>query len=142
MSIIRLGVVLWMLAALSSIWELWALQSPGTPLYLGMLSGPIGTLRELTATFGTVLVLAGLLFPRAGFEREPRALVGALHLGAFLAVGAQLYAALHGMYGTQASDLRPDALPVFAAKALGFLLLAVPLFALARRVLFRRGPPT
>jgi hypothetical protein len=134
--------MLWMAAALSGAWELWALQSPGTPLYIGMLSGPIASLRELTTAFGTLLILAGLLMPRAGFASEPKLLVAALHLGALLAVGAQLYAALHGMYGDQASDLRPDAFPVFAVKNLGFALLIGPLLELGRRVLIGRGPST
>ncbi len=137
---VRLGVVVLMVAACSGVWELLAAQSPGTPLYIDTLAGPIAALRELATVFGLLLLGAGLLMPWASQGREPRRLVAALYAGTALALGAQLYAATQGMYGVQLSDLRPDALPLFVAKQTGLLLLVGGLLELGRRVLLRPPP--
>ena len=139
---VRLGVCSLLIAGIAAAWELSALQSPGTPLFIGVLPGPIGALRELATTLGLVLLATGLLLPRAGDGRVPvRVLVGALSLGTGLALGAQLYGALHGMYVVQAIDLRSDALPTFAIKYGGLLLFALAALELARRVCFARSAP-
>jgi hypothetical protein len=137
---IRLGVVTLMVAAASGVWELLAMQSPGTWLYIATLSGPITALRELTTVLGLLLLVAGWLMPWASPEREPRLLVVLMYAGTLLAAGAQLYAALHGMYGVQASDLRPDALPLFVIKYGGLGLVLGALLELGRRVLVRVAP--
>lgn len=116
------------------------MQSPGTWLYIATLFGPIAALRELTTVIGLLLLAAGLLLPWASPEREPRLLVGLMYVGTALGVGAQLYAALHGMYGVQASDLRPDALPLFVIKHGGVGLVLGALLELGRRVLVRPAP--
>ena len=54
-----------MIAALASVWELLALQAPGSPLYLGMLPGPVTSLRELATMIGLLLFGAGALMPWA-----------------------------------------------------------------------------
>jgi hypothetical protein len=138
---VRLGVVVLMVAAVASAWELLAMQSPGTPFYIGMLPGPIATLRELSMVTGLLLMASGALMPWAYPEHEPRLLVALMHVGSVLALGAQLYAALHGMYGVQASDLRPDALPLFVVKYAGVAALLVAWLELGRRVLMRPAPP-
>jgi hypothetical protein len=133
-----LGIGVLIAAAGSGAWELLALQSPGTPLYIGMLPGPIAALRELAMTIGVLLVLAALWMPAAARGRVPlRALVGLLYAGSALSLGAQLYGALHGMFGTQIVDMRPDALPVFAVRLAGLVILAAVLLELGRRVLTR-----
>jgi hypothetical protein len=137
---IRLGVVTLMVAAASSVWELLAMQSPGTFLYIATLSGPIAALRGLTTVIGLLLLGAGWLMPWASPEREPRRLVTSMYAGTLLGVGAQLYATLHGMYGVQASDLRPDALPLFVIKHAGLALVLGALLELGRRVLVRPAP--
>ena len=84
-----------------------------------MLPGPIGALRELATVLGLLLVVAALWMPAAAAVRARvplSILVALLYAGSALALGAQLYAALHGMYGTQIVDMRADALPVFVAK--------------------------
>jgi hypothetical protein len=126
-------------AGLSGAWELLALQAPGTSLYIGMLPGPIASLRELAFAIGALLVLAALAMPHASTAaRVPlRALVALLYAGAVLSLGAQLYGALRGMTGTQIVDMRPDALPVFVARQGGLFLLSAALLELARRVLRR-----
>lgn len=137
---IRLAVGLWMVAAASGFWELIAAQSPGTPLYVGMLSEPFQALRELASVLGVSLFAAAWLMPWGFPEGEPRWFVGANYAGSLACVGAQLYAALHGMHAVQASDLRPDALYVFVLKYGGLTLVLVPLFELGRRVLVRSPP--
>jgi uncharacterized membrane protein (DUF441 family) len=137
---IRLGVVALMVAAASSVWELLAAQSPGTPLYIDTLAGPIAALRQLGTVIGVLLLCAGMLMPWASGRREPKRLVAMLYAGSALGLGAQLYAALHGMYGVQAGDLRADALPLFVVKHAGLGLLLCALLELGRRVLVRPPP--
>jgi hypothetical protein len=144
---LRLGACTLLLACAAAAWELIALQSPGTPLYVGVLPGPIGALRELATTIGLLLVAAALVMPRAARGRLPlRALIALLYLGTALGLGAQVYGALHGMYVVQAVDLRADAFPLFVIKYGGLSLLAFGLLELGRRVCFgpERGenPPT
>jgi hypothetical protein len=142
---VRLGVIALMVAGLAGVWELVALQAPGSPLYIGMLPGPITSLRELSTAIGVLLVVGGLIMPWAQNGRgEPRALVRVLYVGTALALAAQLYGAAQGMNGVQLGDLRPDALPLFVLKQGGLALLLGALLELGRRVLLRRpaSPPT
>ena len=140
---LRLGVVTLMFAGCAGIWELLALQSPGTPFYIGVLPGPVSALRELATAVGLLLVAAAVLMPSAARGRIPvPTLVALLYAGTLLSLGAQLYGAAHGMYGVQISDLRADALPLFAVKHGGLALLGTGLFELGRRVLLAKSPPT
>jgi hypothetical protein len=139
---LRLGVLALMAAAASSVWELLAVQSPGTPLYIATLPGPIATLRDLSLVIGLLLIAAGLLMPHATRAREPTTLVALMYVGTVLGLSAQLYAALHGMHGTQLFDLRPDALPLFVVKHGGVCLLIGALIELGRRVLVLPKGPT
>lgn len=145
--ILRLGAGALLLGGAAAAWELIALQSPGTPLYVGVLPGPIGALRELATTVGLLLVAAALVIPRANHGRLPlRALIALLSLGTVLGLGAQVYGALHGMYVVQALDLRSDAFPLFVIKYGGLSLLALGLIELGRRACFgperTENPPT
>jgi hypothetical protein len=138
---VRLGVAALMIAALASAWELVALQAPGSPLYIGMLPGPVTSLRELSTGIGLVLACAGLIMPWASSGRgEPRVLVALLYAGTSLALGAQVYGAFQGMSGVQLGDLRPDAMPLFVLKQGGLALLLGALFELGRRVLVQPPP--
>jgi hypothetical protein len=125
-------------------WELAARQSPGSPLFLGVLPGPIGVLRS-AATVAALALLATAPFAAAASERrEPGVLSALLYVGAALGLGASVYAAATGMHAVQLDDPRPDAAPVFLAKHGGFLLFYGCLLELARRALFggepRSGP--
>lgn len=118
--VLWLGCGVLCLAALAGTWETLASQAPGTPLYIGMLPGPIERLRESAFDFGVLLLLAGLLL------REQRLGVRAtwaLGAGTFLTLTSALYAALTGMLGIQLYDLRADAPWLFAFKFLGRGLL-------------------
>jgi hypothetical protein len=138
---VRSGVVALMMAALASVWELVALQAPGSPLYIGMLPGPVTSLRELSTLLGLLLIAAGLTMPWTSAGRpEPRGLVRVLQIGTVLALGAQVYGAVQGMNGVQLGDLRPDALPLFAVKQGGLALLLAALLELGRRVLVQPPP--
>jgi hypothetical protein len=138
---VRLAVVTLMAAALSGGWELVAQQSPGSPLYIGMLPGPISALRELATGIGLSLVAVALLMPWASGRREPWGIVALLYVGTLLGVGAQVYGALRGMNGVQLMDLRADARPLFLVKIGGLSLLTLGCAEIGRRVLFR-PPPT
>jgi hypothetical protein len=132
---LRLGVAVLLVAVLAGSWELIAMQSPGTPLYIGMLPGPIAALRELALSAALLLLGAASLMASLRLEPEPKLLIAQLHAGCVLALGSQLYAALQGMHGVQLFDLRADAVPLFAAKYSGIALFVVAYFTLARRLL-------
>jgi len=132
-SLVRTGAALLACAALAAGWELLARQAPGTPLFLGLLPGPISALRELCFSLGVTLALTGgLLAPAAGEAPRGERLVRIACGGATLGVAAQLYAASQGMHGVQLQDARPDALPLFvlrqgsvAASALALAIFGV-----------------
>ena len=139
-TVLRAAVVALLCGALSAVWELFARQAPGSPFYLGILPGPVILLRELCVTLGLLLLGAGLLLRWAFGGPPPRWIVVALCGGSALAIGAQLYGALSGMYGVQVRDLRPDALPMFITKHAGLLAVIVALVEVGRRVLTRPAP--
>jgi hypothetical protein len=142
-ALLRLGVCSLLVAGAAGAWELSALQSPGTPLYIGVLPGPIAALRELATTLGLLLVVVAAWVPRVTEGgRSLRVLVAALSLGTVLALSAQTYGSAHGMYVLQAIDLRSDELPVFVLKYCGLLVFAAAAAELARRVCFARSPTT
>ena len=137
--VVRASVALLLFAALAAAFELIAWQAPGSPLYLGVLPGPLGVLRELSTTLGLLLLGVELLAPRA-YAGGPRADLSRsvalmLSTGAWLAVLAQAYGALHGMYGLQLKDLRSDALPMFVLKHAGLLAFICAYAVLGLRVL-------
>jgi len=138
--LVRASVALLLFAALAAAFELVALQAPGSPLYLGVLPGPLAMLRELSITLGLLSLGAELLAPRAYATDLPRSVALLLCGGAWLAVLAQSYGALHGMYGVQLKDLRADALPMFTLKHLGLLAFGVGYARLGVRVLRGQSP--
>lgn len=142
---LKLGVALLGYAALASAWELLAAQVPGSPLYIGMLPGPIGALREMALTLALLSLAAGALLPWAfgSASAGTRArLASALMLaGALLALAAQSYGAANGMHGHQMSDLRLDARVVFYLRHGGLLVFGLGWLEIGWR-LFRRTPPT
>jgi hypothetical protein len=135
-----LRAALWLLgsSALAGSFELLALQAPGSPLYLGVLPGPVALLRELSLTLGLLLLGAELLAARAA-SPLPRSLRRTLVGGAVLAVLAQAYGAALGMYGLQVLDLRADALPMFVVKHAALAAFVVAYGRLGVRAL--RAPP-
>ena len=134
--LLRAALGLLSAGALAGLVELIALQAPGSPLYLGVLPGPIGVLRALALWLGLLLLGADPLAARAG---APPALTRVLVGAAAVAVLAQAYGAAHGMYGLQVKDLRADALPVFLAKHAALLAFALAYAWLGKRAL-RAGP--
>jgi hypothetical protein len=138
--LVRLAVLLLGYAAITGVYELVALQVPGSPLHIGVLPVPIGALRELSLVLSLLLLAAAALFRWAFGESAPRAARVAFALltaGALLALAAQTYGALHGMHGVQMSDLRPDARAVFYARHFGLLLFALGFAPIGVRVLRR-----
>lgn len=137
---IKLGVLTLGAALLAGTWELLAQQVPGSPLYIGVLPGPIGGLRELSLMLGLLTLAAGALMPRAYEGARPRsARIAAISIavGVALAIAAQTYGAAHGMHGVQASDLRADARAVFFVRHGGLLLFAAAWLDIGVRVLRR-----
>ena len=111
-----------------------ASQAPGSPLFIGMLPGPIEMLREAATLIGLLLLAASCLVR----DRQlPRTLLMVLHVAVAVTLLAALYGAATGMHGVQAIDLRPDAIPLFIAKYAGRFGLATCLFLIARRALTR-----
>ena len=133
-SLLRLAVTVLCLAAAAGVWEVLASQAPGSPLYIGVLPGPVLMLREVALTLGLLLLAASMLVPARGL---PRLLILLLYASVALTLLTALYGALSGMHGVQARDLRPDATPLFILKYLGRIGVGVCLFALARRALAR-----
>lgn len=122
--IVGLGCGVLGVAALAGAWETLASQVPGSPLYIGMLPGPIERLRETAVDFGVLLVLAGLLLREQSVGARA---TWTLATGTFLALATALYAALTGMLGVQLYDLRADAPWLFAFKFIGRALLCAGL---------------
>lgn len=134
--VLRLGGALLLAAGAAGVWELLASQAPGTPLYLGVLPGPVERLRHDTFDFGVLLSIAGLLLRDHALPR--RVLIG-LGLGALLVLVAGVYAAAAGMPGVQMIDLRADAPWLFGAKVLGRALLIAGLLWIGWTTLVRRA---
>jgi hypothetical protein len=145
LSTLKLGVVLLGFTALAGLWEVLAAQVPGSPLYIGILPGPIGALRGLALTLALLSMAAGALLGIAFGDRAqtPRAAatVAVLWIGALLALAAQTYGAANGMHGHQMSDLRADARAVFFLRHGGLLLFALGWLDIGVRLL-RRPPAT
>jgi len=140
---IKLGVITLGAALLAGVWQLLALQVPGSTFYIGVLPGPIGALRELCVTLGLLTLAAGALQPRAyeaAKEQRARAASLLITVGVALAIAAQTYGAAHGMHGEQMSDLRADARAVFFIRHGGILLFALGWLDIGWR--FVRRPPT
>jgi hypothetical protein len=132
---VGLGIGLLIASAAAGAWEVLALQSPGTPLYIGMLPGPIGALRSLALALGLIVLVSALLLT-CNDQLPPRWAVLLLFVGSLASVGAQLYGAVHGMPGVQMVDFRPNVRPLFVTKYAGLGLVSAGLFELARRLLW------
>jgi hypothetical protein len=137
--LLGLGIGLLCAGAAAGVWEVLALQSPGTPLYIGMLPGPIGALRGLGLGVGSIVLISTLLLAFAD-RPPPRSVVLLLFVGSLAAVGAQLYGSLHGMPGVQMVDFRPNVRPLFVTKYAGLGLLCAGLLEIGRQLLW--GGPT
>jgi len=143
--LIKVGVIALAAAMLAGGWELLALQMPGSPLYIGVLPGPVRSLRELCVTLGLLTLAAASLMPRAyaGCTSRRAAVVPMIMaIGVALSVATQTYGALNGMHGVQMQDLRADAQVVFFVRSAGLLLYALAWLDLGLRVLRHRLAPT
>jgi hypothetical protein len=136
--VLQLGCGVLVVAALAGAWEMLASQAPGSPLYIGMLPGPIELLREAALSWGLLLVAAGLMLADRSLGAR---WLWLLQLGVALTLVSSLYAAANGMHGVQARDLRQDATWVFLAKFVGRALLVVCLGEIARQALARPRAP-
>jgi hypothetical protein len=133
-AMLRLAVIVLCTAAGAGVWEVLASQAPGSPLWIGMLPGPIEMLRETAVTLGLLLIGAALVVRDSGATR--RVVVG-LHAAVAITLIAAIYGAIMGMHGVQARDLRPDATPLFVVKYVGRLGVLAALIAIARRAFAR-----
>lgn len=135
-SILRLGCWVLLAAVLAGIWEILAAQAPGSPLYLGMLPGPISDLRESALVVGVLLVLASLV---SGGQDAGGRWFGVLAGGSVLTLLSGLYGGAMGMHGSQLFDLRADAAWLFLAKQLGRALVFAGLARIAWLALRKQG---
>lgn len=136
---VRLGVVLLVVAAAAGVWEMLAMQVPSAEYRVGVLPGPIGQVREMSAVLGLACIGLAWLVPFISKEREPWALCIALHAGALITIGALIYGATTGMYGVQIWDPRPDSQALFIVRWTGQGILGLCLLDVVRRVFHRRG---
>lgn len=137
-ALLRFGFGLLVVAAAASVWAMLARQAPGSPVYLGMLSGPIETLRDSATVLGLVFVSTALLLPSLIEGRAATWLVVIACLGASLDIGAGIYAALHGLHAIQLRDPRSDVAPLVTLKYAGHTLLGLCLLEVTRRVCTKR----
>ena len=138
--VLRLAFAVLTLALGVGVWELVALQAPGSPLYIGMLPGPIASLRETATLLGLLFFGAAWLVQMAAPGREPRGLVRGMLAGSIVGLGTCVYAAARGMHGVQIGDPLVAALPVFVLKQGGLGLVFACLFELGRRAVFQKPP--
>ena len=133
----RSAVVLLVMAAAASVWELFARQAPGSTFSLGVLPGPISSLRNTCTTLGVIFFAVAWVMPWVSRPNQPRFTVALSMVGAFVTVGAGFYGALNGMNGVQIINLRSDATLLFVVKHVGHALLGLGLLDLARRMFDR-----
>jgi hypothetical protein len=133
-ALLRLAVFVLCVGAGAGAWEVLASQAPGSPLWIGMLPGPIEMLREAATVVGLLLLAASCLVRDL---QLPARLSIALHVAVVVTLLAAMYGALMGMHGVQAIDLRSDAIPLFVAKYAGRVGVAACLLLIVRRVLAR-----
>jgi hypothetical protein len=112
---LRLSLAVFVVAVFAGGWEALAQQAPGTMFYLGVLPSPIQSLRESAATLAILTFCAALLS-----SRSSRGFVIALHVGVACVIASALYGAVTGLHGEQIIDMRPDALPLFVLKHVGY----------------------
>jgi hypothetical protein len=125
--LVRSGLVLWLVAALATVWEVLAMQSFDSPARVGLLAGPVGQLRGFAFGLGAVLFVAAWLWVRLYGEGRGRVALGLLAGGALLHTLVLAYAAHHGMVAVQVFDPRPDARWVVILRGAGHLLVMLAL---------------
>ncbi|MDB4974001.1 MAG: hypothetical protein JWN48_2342 [Myxococcaceae bacterium] len=135
--LVRAGLALWLLALLSSVWEVLALQPPDSPLHLGVLSGPIAQLTTFAFALGTVSLLVGLLWSALYAQGEGRAVSWLLVIGAALHVLALSVAAARGLLAVQLLDPRLDARLLLYGRGLALGLTFLALLLIVARSLRR-----
>ncbi|HEY6878556.1 MAG TPA: hypothetical protein VI299_11085 [Polyangiales bacterium] len=133
--LLRLGLLLWLGAALATVWELLALQPPDSPLHLGVLAGPIGQLRNFAFAHGAAVVLLAAVWMRLYDTHSGRWVAWLLALGAVTHTLALGYAAAHGLLAVQLFDPRLDARLVLYTRAFAHTLTCVGLLAVCARSL-------
>jgi hypothetical protein len=136
-ALLRAALTLLLVASGASLWAVLARQAPGSPLYLGMLPGPIDAVRNSAALLGVGFLGASWLLPKVANERASWWLVIVACAGAGLDVGAGLYAAVQGLHAVQLVDPRPDIGPIVTLKYLGQALLLGCQLEVTRRVWLR-----
>lgn len=133
--LLRLGLLLWLGAALATAWELLALQPPDSPLHLGVLAGPIGQLRNFAFAHGAAAVLLAAIWMHLYDARSGRWVAWSVALGALLHTLALGYAAAYGLLAVQLLDARLDARLVLYTRAFAHALTSVGLIAVCVRSL-------
>lgn len=138
--LVRLGLALWLTAALATMWELLSLQPPDSPLHLGVLASPIAQLREAAFAYGCVGLLLGLAWSRLYAEGEARWVAWLLAFGSLLHVLVLLYTASRGLLAVQLFDPRGDARLALYTRAFGHIVATLGLLAVSIRALRRSAP--
>lgn len=135
--LLRVGLALWLAAALAAVWETLALQPPDSPFHLGVLAGPIGQLAGMAFALGTAHVVLSLWWPALYAAGEGRAVAALLVVGALVQLAALFYAASRGLMAVQILDPRSDARLALYGRGLGHALILMAGSALFLRA-FKR----
>jgi hypothetical protein len=137
------GLGAWLLSALAALWEGLALQSPVSPLHVGVLAGPIGQLQRTAFAFGCAGLLLALAWRALFSLKTGRAVLALLVAGSAAQLVALAYAAAFGLVAVQLNDPRADARVCLWVRAVGHALVSAGLVGLLLRALGvgRRGQP-
>lgn len=136
--LLRFAFGLLLVAAGAALWTTLARQAPGSPVYLGVLAGPIEGVRDSALVIALVFLAVAHWLPALATGRVAALIVAVACVGALLDVGVGLYAASHGLHAIQFKDPRPDVAPLVTLRSLGQALLALCLLEITRRAWTKR----
>jgi hypothetical protein len=129
------GLVAWLLSALCALWEGLALQSPVSPLHVGVLAGPIGQLQRTSFSFGCAGLLLALAWKALFPVKTGRAVLALLVAGSTAQLAALAYAAALGLVAVQLNDPRADARVCLWVRAVGHALVSAGVVGVLVRAL-------
>lgn len=137
---VMLGITLLLIAALATVWHLFAAQLPSSAYHVSALPGPVAQLRDGAAFLGLAVLVLAALRPWLG-EPEPLRLAIATCVGSAVTIGGLAWGATTGMYGLQIEDPRHESVQIFALRAAGETVLAICFVLLAARIVRRASKP-
>jgi hypothetical protein len=129
------GLAAWLLSALCALWEGLALQSPVSPLHVGVLAGPIGQLQRSAFTFGCAGLVLALAWRALFPVNTGRVVLTLLVAGSTAQLAALGYAAAFGLVAVQLNDPRADARACLWVRAVAHVLVSAGVVGVLVRAL-------